>query len=67
MAKKLSDKTKYVTLRERDYLELLNDHMVLRAMKILGIEKHPAFKAVESILKDGRVEIRIRPVEGQYR
>lgn len=67
MAKKLSDKTRYVTLREHDYLELLNDHMVLRAMKILGIETHPAFKAVESILKDGRVEVHIRPVEGRYR
>ena len=57
----------YVTLREQDYRMLLNDHLTLRAMKILGVEKHPAFRAVESILKDGRVEIHIRPVDGKYR
>lgn len=67
MAKKLSDKTRYVTLREQDYRMLLNDHLTLRAMKILGVEKHPAFRAVESILKDGRVEVHIRPVDGKYR
>lgn len=62
MAKKLSESTKYVTLHERDYLTLLNDHMMLRALKIAGIEKHPAFKSIDSILRDGRVETHIRPV-----
>ena len=46
---------------------LLNDQLTLRAMKILGVEKHPSFRAVESILKDGRVDIHIRPVDGKYR
>lgn len=67
MAKKISDSTKYVTLLERDYLTLISDHMVLRALKIAGIEKSPIFEAVESILKDGRVEIHIRPVDKRYR
>lgn len=67
MAKKVSDSTKYITLLERDYLKLLNDHMVLRALKIAGIEKYPIFQAVESIIKDGRIEIHIRPVDKRYR
>ena len=39
MAKKLTGNTKYVTITERDYLTLLDDHMVLRALKIAEIEK----------------------------
>jgi hypothetical protein len=67
MAKKISGSAKYVTLRERDYHALLEDHIVLRALRIAGIEKEPLFEAVESIIRDGRVEIHIKPVEGRYR
>lgn len=67
MAKKISDSTKYVTLLERDYLALITDHMVLRALKIAGIEKLPVYEAVESIIRDGRVEIHIRPVDMRYK
>lgn len=67
MAKKLTGNTKYVTITERDYLTLLDDHMVLRALKIAGIEKYPIFQAINSILKDGRVETRIRPIDGRYK
>ena len=67
MAKKLSDSTKYVTLLEKDYLALLTDHITLRALKIAGIQNHPVFKAAESIIKDGHVEVHIRPIEGKYR
>lgn len=67
MAKKISDSTKYVTLLERDYLTLITDHMVLRALKIAGIEKLPVYEAVESIIRDGRVEIHIRPVDKRYK
>jgi hypothetical protein len=45
----------------------LEDHIVLRALRIAGIEKEPLFEAVESIIRDGRVEIHIKPVEGRYR
>jgi len=67
MAKKLSDSTRYVTLRERDYLTLVRDHIVLRALRLAGIEKEPVFEAVESIIRDGRVEIHISPVDSRYR
>lgn len=67
MAKKLTGNTKYVTITERDYLTLLDDHMVLRALKIAGIEKYPIFQAINSILKDVRVETRIRPIDGRYK
>lgn len=67
MAKKISESTKYVTLYEKDYLTLLSDHIVLRALKIAGIEKHPLFEAVQSIVKDGHVEIHIHPIDKRYR
>lgn len=56
-----------MTITERDYLTLLDDHMVLRALKIAGIEKYPIFQAINSILKDGRVETHIRPIDGRYK
>lgn len=56
-----------MTITERDYLTLLDDHMVLRALKIAGIEKYPIFQAINSILKDVRVETRIRPIDGRYK
>lgn len=67
MAKKISGSTKYVTLLERDYLTLISDHMILRALKIAGVEKLPLYEAVESIIRDGRIEIHIRPIEKNYR
>lgn len=67
MAKKLTGNIRYVTITERDYLTLLDDHMVLRALKIAGIEKYPIFQAINSILKDGRVETHIRPIDGRHK
>lgn len=67
MAKKLTGNIRYVTITEHDYLTLLDDHMVLRALKIAGIEKYPIFQAINSILKDGRVETHIRPIDGRYK
>ena len=46
---------------------LLEDHIVLRALKIAGIEKEAVFKAVDSIIRDKRVEVHIRPIEDKYR
>ena len=67
MAKKLTGNIRYVTITEHDYLTLLDDHMVLGALKIAGIEKYPIFQAINSILKDGRVETHIRPIDGRYK
>lgn len=40
---------------------------MLRALKLAGIEKEPVFEAVESIIRDKRVEIHIEPVKNEYR
>lgn len=67
MAKKLTASTRYVTLLERDYLTLLKDHIVLRALKMAGLEKEPIFEAIDSIMADGHIEVHIKPVNNRYR
>jgi hypothetical protein len=67
MAKKLSESNKYISLLERDYLTLIEDHIVLRALKLAGIEREPVFEAVDSIIRDKRVEVHIRPIRNEYR
>jgi hypothetical protein len=67
MAKKLSESNKYISLLERDYLTLIEDHIMLRALKLAGIERMPIFEAVESIIRDKRVEVHIRPIRNEYR
>ena len=54
MAKKKSELNQYIGLLERDYVTLLEDHLTLRALKIVGIEKMPIYQGIESIIKDGR-------------
>jgi hypothetical protein len=67
MAIRKSEKNQYVSLLEKDYLTLLEDHITLRALKIAGIEKMPIYKGVESIIKDGRIEIHMKPIKQKYR
>lgn len=66
MAKKKSDTTPVVTIAERDYLTLIENTMVLEAMKLAGIESHPVWKAVCRILDDDRVQIHIKPLNRRY-
>ena len=67
MAKKLSDSARYITLSERDYLTLLEDHIMLQALKIAGIEKEAVFRAAESIMKNNHIEVHIRPIDNRYK
>ena len=67
MAKKKSELNQYIGLLERDYVTLLEDHLTLRALKIAGIEKMPIYQGIESIIKDGRIEIHIKPIKSKYR
>lgn len=67
MAKKKSELNQYISLPEKDYLTLVEDHITLKALKIAGVEKLPMFKSVESIIKDGRIEIHLKPVKQKYR
>ena len=67
MARLKSEMEKYVSLSEKDYLTLIEDHMLLNALKIAGVEEMPIYKAANSILKDGRVEIHFKPVKARYK
>ncbi|PXV57442.1 hypothetical protein CLV62_15226 [Dysgonomonas alginatilytica] len=67
MAKKKSELNQYVSLSEKDYLTLVEDHITLKALKIAGVENLPMFKSVESIIKDARIEIHLKPIKQKYR
>lgn len=67
MAKKKSELNQYISLLEKDYLTLLEDHLTLRALKIAGIENMPIFRGIDSIIKDGRIEIHIKPIKSRYK
>jgi hypothetical protein len=67
MAKRKSELNQYIGLLEKDYLTLLEDHITLQALKIAGIEKMAIYKAIDSIIKDGRIEIHLKPIKQKYR
>jgi predicted nucleotidyltransferase len=67
VAKRKSELNRYISLLEKDYLTLLEDHITLRALKIAGIEKMAIYKGIDSIIKDGRIEIHMQPVKKKYR
>ncbi|MDR2773976.1 MAG: hypothetical protein LBC19_04410 [Tannerella sp.] len=67
MAIRKSDKNRYIEILEKDYLTLLENHITLQALKIAGIEEMPIYKAIDSIIKDGRIEIHFNPVKKKYR
>lgn len=67
MARKKNETDKYILLHPKDYMALIEDHITLNALKIAGVESMPIYKSVRSILKDGRVEIHVKPVEKNYR
>lgn len=66
MARLKKDLNKYVELREEDYLLLVENSMVVEAMKLAGVEKLPIWKAVRRILDDKRIEIHVQPVNRRY-
>lgn len=46
-----------VTLKEKEYLSLLQDSMILKALKIAGIESMPIYQSIDSIIGDDRVSL----------
>lgn len=66
MAKLKKDLHKYVELREEDYLRLVEDAILVEAMRLAGIEKLPIWKAIRRILDDKRIEIHIKPINRRY-
>ncbi len=67
MAKKKTELNSYVSILEKDYLELLQSYILLRALKIAGIEKMSIYQSAASIIEDGRVEIHIDVIKAKYR
>lgn len=50
-----------VTLKEKEYLSLLQDSMILKALKIAGIENMPIYQSIDSIIRDDRIELSAYP------
>lgn len=61
-----SQSKRYITITEREYLELIESAMVVKALKIAGVETLPIYNAVRSIISDGRVQIHIKPLCRRY-
>jgi hypothetical protein len=40
---------------------------MLKTLKIAGVESLPLFKCVQSIMKDDRIEVYIKPVQKRYK
>ena len=66
MVKIKSRSDKYVELKEADYLLLVENTILIEALKIAGIESMPIYKAVRRIIDDKRVEVHIKPVSQRY-
>ena len=67
MAYKKSESVRTITLLERDYQTLLEDHIALTALKMAGGEAMPIYKSVRYILSNEHVEIRVKPLKINYR
>lgn len=66
MAKIKSESYKYITIKETDYLQLVENTMIVEALKIAGVEQLPIYQAVRRILDDKRIEIHIKPLCTRY-
>lgn len=66
MAKIKSESTKYITIKETEYLQLIENTMIVEALKIAGVENLPIYEAVRHILDDKRVQIHIKPLCTRY-
>lgn len=66
MAKIKSKATEYVTIKKTEYLQLVENTMIVEALKIAGVEKLPIYEAVRHILDDKRVQIHIKPLCTRY-
>lgn len=66
MAKIKSESYKYITIKETEYLQLVENTMIVEALKIAGVEQLPIYQAVRRILDDKRVEIHIKSLCTRY-
>lgn len=61
-----SQSDKYVELKEADYLLLIENTILIEALRIAGIESMPIYKAMRRIIDDKRVEVHIKPISHRY-
>lgn len=66
MAKLKSQSQKYIELKEEDYLRLIENTLLIEALKLAGIEKMTIWKAMQHILQNQQIDILIRPVSRKY-
>lgn len=66
MAKLKSESTAYITIKEKEYLQMIENTILVEALKIAGIEELPLYKAAQRIIEDKRVEIHIKPLCTRY-
>lgn len=62
MARLKTQEDKRIPVPEDEYLRLMENTMIVDALKIAGIENMPIWKAMMRILEDKRVEVHIHPV-----
>lgn len=62
MARLKTHEDKRIPVPEDEYLRLMENTMILEALKIAGIEDMPIWKAMKRILDDKRVEIHVRAI-----
>ena len=66
MAKIKSESYKYITIKKTEDLQLVENTMIVEALKIAGVEQLPIYQAVRRILDDKRIEIHIKPLCTRY-
>lgn len=66
MAKLKSQSTRYITIKESEYLMMYENTMMVEALRIAGIEQMPIYKAMQRVLEDKRVEVHIKPLCSRY-
>lgn len=62
MARLKTQEDRRIPVPEDEYLRMIENTMILEALKIAGIEDMPVWKAMKRILDDKRVEIHVHPM-----
>lgn len=67
MAKLKSEVDKWISMPDKDYLELIEDHILMTALRAAGLERLPIYKSAQSILKNRHIEVHLKPIKPQYK
>lgn len=67
MAKLKSELDKWISMPDKEYLSLIEDHIMLTALKAAGVEELPIYKAAKCVLKNNRIEVHLKPIKHFYK